>query len=104
MRKYELTFLVLCIFYVNLYNVTYFEVGVVAKFWCGDDTVALVADVYDYFFLVCTDYGSLYYLMLAHFVESLIVGLVEVFLADIDSRTVFKLVPVEIGQRLYVLC
>ena len=84
------------VFNVNLYLVADFQVGIVAEFAGGDDTVALVTDVYDYFFLVYGNHCSLDNLMLADFVESLVVSLVKLFLADVYVRAVFKLVPVEI--------
>ncbi len=102
--EHELTFLVLGVLYVHLYGVAHLDVGVVAELRSGDDAVALVADVHDHFLLVGADDSALDHLMLGHFVERLVVGFVKLFLADFDSRAVFKLIPVEVGQRLHVLC
>ena len=51
-RQDKLTLAVLLVFYVNLHLVAHLQVGIVAEFACGDDTVALVADVDDNFLLV----------------------------------------------------
>ena len=78
MRKNQLTFLVFLIFYVNFYDVANLQVGVVAKLACGDNTVALVTNVDNNFLLVKRDYLTVNNLMLAHFVEGFIIGLLEV--------------------------
>ena len=77
-RKNQLTFLVFLIFYVNFYDVANLQVGVVAKFAGGDNTVALVTNVDNDFFLVKRDYFTVNNLMLAHFVEGFVIGLLEV--------------------------
>ena len=46
------------------FNWDEFEVWVVTELRSRDDAVALVADVYDYLFLVDRDYGTLNNLML----------------------------------------
>ena len=46
-REDELSLAVFLVFYVNLHLVAHLEVGVIAEFASLDDTVALVADVYD---------------------------------------------------------
>ena len=104
MRKDQLTLLVLLVLYVNLYLVTYLEVWVVAEFACRDDTIALIADVYDNLFLVARDYGSLGHLMLADLVEGFVVSFVKLFFADVCSRAIFKLFPIEVVQWLDVFC
>mgnify|MGYP007040841350 FL=1 len=52
MRKNELTALVLLVLNINLYLVTSLELWVVTEFRSRDDTIALVADVNNYFLLV----------------------------------------------------
>ena len=104
MRKYQLAFLVLSGLHIDLYYVALFQVGVVAELCSGDDTVALVANVDYHFFFVNRDDFTLYNLVVGHLVQSLVVGLVKLFLADVGHGAIFKLVPVEILQRLNVLC
>ena len=70
----------------------------------GDDAVALVANVNDYFLLVNRDDFTLNHLMIGYLVQGLIVGLVKLFFADVGHGAIFKLVPVEVLQRLNVLC
>ena len=94
--KNELTFLVLCVLYVNLYDVAGLQVGVVAEFACGDDTIALVADVYDNLFLVNRDHLAVNDLVLANLVEGFVVRLVKFFLADVCHCAIFELIPVEV--------
>ena len=101
--KNQLTFLVFLIFYVNLYDIANLQVGVVAEFAGGDDTVALVTNVDNDFFLVKRDYFAINNLMLAHFVEGLVIGLLEVFFVCSAKTAIFILVPVEIVQGLYAL-
>ena len=69
-RKDQLTLLVFLIFYIYLYNITNLEVWVVAEFRCCDDTIALVTDVNNYFFLVERNNCTVNYLMLRHLVKS----------------------------------
>lgn len=59
MREYQLTLCVLLVLYVNLNLVAYFEVWVVTELRSWNDTIALVADVYDNLFLINRDYGTL---------------------------------------------
>ena len=94
--QYELAFLVLSVLNVNLNNVTGFQLGVVTELASGDDTIALVADVYNYLFLVNADNGTIDNLMLADLVKGLVISLVELFLADVCSRAILKLIPVEV--------
>ena len=96
MRKNQLTFLVLCVLYIDLYNVTGLQLGVVAEFAGGDDTVALVADVDDYLFLVDADNLTVNNLMLADLVKGFVVRLVKLFLADVSARAILELFPVEV--------
>ena len=103
-RKQQLALLVFLVLYVNLYLVAYLQVGIVAELACRDDTIALVADVYDYFFLVARNNGTLSHLMLADLVESLVVSSVKLFLADVDRCAIFKLFPIEVVQWLDVFC
>ena len=94
--QYELAFLVLSVLNVNLNNVTGFQLGVVTELAGGDDTVALVADVYDYFLLVNADNSTINNLVLADLVKGLVISLVELFLADVYCRAILKLIPVEV--------
>ncbi len=102
-RKNELSLLVLLILYVDFNLVAYLQFGIVAELRCGDDTIALIADVDDYFLLVDGDNFSLYDLMLRHLVEGFVVGLCQVLLVDFYVSTILKLFPIEVCQRLYVL-
>ena len=95
-REYELTFLVLSVLYINLNNVSGFQVRIVTEFRSGDDTVALVADVNDYLFLVYADNLTVNDLMFANLVEGFVVRLVKLFFADISCQTILKLFPIEI--------
>ena len=102
-RKYQLTLLVLLVFHIDFHLVANLQVGVVTELGSGDDTIALVADVDDYFLLVDGDDGTFYYLVLLNLVEGLIVGLLKILLAHVGAAAVLKLVPVEVGQWLHVL-
>ena len=96
MRQHELTLLVLSVLYIHLNGVACLQVGVVTELGSGDDTVALVADVYYNLFLVHADDGSVNNLMLAYFVQRLIIRLVKLFLADVCHCAILKLIPVEV--------
>ena len=95
-RQNQLTLLVLCVLNINLYHVAGLQVGIVAEFRSGDDTIALVADVDDYFFFVDADYLTVNDLMLADLVEGFVVSLVKLFLADIGRHAILVLFPVEV--------
>ena len=103
-RKNQLTLLVLSTFYVNLYLVTDLQIRIVAEFRSGDDTIALVANVDNNFLLVNRDNRTFNYLMVCYLVQGFIVSLVELFLANTCGRAILELVPVEIVERLNVLC
>jgi len=81
------------------------EVGVVAKFAGGDDTVALGADVDDGFAVVDGDDGALDDFLLGEGVEALLVGfaLLGGFLLFDFTGFFFDGVPVELCQRLHIL-
>ena len=102
-REYQLTLSVLLVLYVNLYLVAYLEVWVVTELRSWDDTVALVADVYDNLFLINRDYCTLYYLVLSYLVQCFVIGLLEVLFADACVCTLLKLFPIEVVEWLYVL-
>ena len=104
MRKNQLTLLVLSTLYVNLYLVTDLQIRIVAEFRSGDDTIALVANVDNNFLLVNRDNRTFNYLMVCYLVQGFIVSLVELFLANTCGRAILELVPVEIVERLNVLC
>ena len=95
-RENELTLLVLSVLNINLYGVTGLQLGVVAEFRSGDDTVALVADVDDYLFLVDADHLTVNNLMLADLVKGFVVRLVKLFFADVSGRAILVLFPVEV--------
>ena len=103
-RKQQLTLAVLSALHVDLHHVALFQVGVVAEFSGGDDTIALVANVDNNFFLVNADDLAIHNLMVGHLVQGFVVGLVKLFLAYIGHGAFFKLVPVKVLQRLNVLC
>ena len=96
MREHQLTLLVLGILYVNLYNVTCLQVGIVTELRSGDDTIALVAEVNNDFILVDADDGSINNLVLAYFVQRLIIRFVKLFLADVGHGAILELIPVEV--------
>ena len=75
----ELAFFVLLVFDEHLYYVADFEVGVVAEFIHGDDTVALVADVHNGFTLVESDDGAFNHFVVFYGVEAFVVGAGEFF-------------------------
>jgi len=52
MREYELTTLVFLVLYIHLYLIARLEIWVVTEFRSRDNTIALVADVNNYFLLV----------------------------------------------------
>lgn len=54
-----------------------FQVGIVAEFASGDNTVAFVADINDYFFLVNANNLTVNNLMLADLVKGFVVRLVK---------------------------
>ena len=102
-RKLQLTVLVLLALNIDLYLVADLEIGVVAELRCGNDTIALVADVDNDFLLVDGDNGTLNHLVLLDLVQGLVVGLGQFAFAIASLGTALKLVPVEVVQRLYVL-
>lgn len=81
-RQNELTALVFLILYVNVYFVAYLQVGIVAELRSGDDTIALVTNVDHYLFLINRDNGTLDYLVLLNLVQRVIVGFLEILLAN----------------------
>ena len=101
--EHELTLGILLVLYVNLNLVTNLQLGIVTELGSGDDTVALVTDVYNHFLLVGSDNGTFYYLMLAYLVECFVIRLLEVVFADVSACAILKLVPIEVVQWLYVL-
>ena len=102
-RKLQLTVLVLLALDIDLYLIADLEIGVVAELRCGNDTIALVADVDNDFLLVDGDNGTLNHLVLLNLVQGLVVGLGQFAFAIASLGTALKLVPVEVVQRLYVL-
>ena len=82
-RKYQLTLLVLLVLDIDFHLVANLQVGVVAELRSGDDTIALVADVDYHLFLIDGDDSTLDHLVLLDLVESLVVGLLEVLLANV---------------------
>ena len=94
-----MTLLVFEAFHVNFYSVTDFEIGVVAEFAYGDDTIALRTDAHHNFTLGDVSNFTFSNFVLVNVVESLVVGSNESFLSFASYATVFKCVPVEIGQR-----
>ena len=80
-RENELTLLVLLVLNIDFHLVANLQVGIVAELRGGDDAIALVTDVDNNLFLVDRDNGTLYNLMLLNLVESLVVSLLQVFLA-----------------------
>ena len=104
MREDQLTLLVLSALYVNLYLVTDLQIRIVAELRSGDDTIALVADVDNNFLLVNRDHCTFYYLMVGYLAQGFVISLVEFFLADTSTCSILELIPVEIVERLNVLC
>ncbi len=97
MREDELTLFVLLVFDENLNYIANLDVGIVAEFIDGDDTVAFVADVNHRFALVEGDDGTFDYLFVFNGVKRLIVGLGEFFAALATVVfAVFVGVPIEI--------
>ena len=103
-RKYQLTFLVFLVFHINLNLVANLEVGIVTELACCDDTITLVTDVDNHFFLVNRDYFSLNHLTLVHLVQGFVVGLVEFFFAHICVAAILIAFPIEVCQWLNVFC
>ena len=103
-REDQLTLLVFSALYVNLYQVADLQVGIVAELRSGDNTVALVADVDNNFLLVNRDDLTFNYLVVGYFVKGFVVRLVKFFLANTSGRTILELIPIEIVERLNVLC
>ena len=42
--------------------------------------------------------------MVGHFVQGFVVRFVKLFAADTSGRAILELVPIEVVERLYVLC
>ena len=103
-RKDQLTLLVLCALNIHLHLVTDLQVGIVAELRSRDDTVALVADVDHHFLLVDGDDSSFHHLVVGHFVQGFVVRFVKFLTADTSGRAILKLFPIEVVERLYVLC
>ena len=97
MRENQLTLLVLLALNVDLYLVARLQIRVITELCCRNDTIALVADVDDYLFLVDGDNCSLDNLVLLNLLQSLVVGLLLVFFAGFNFTAILELVPVEIG-------
>ena len=84
-REQQLTFAVFLILNVHFDHVANLQVGVVAELAGGNNTVALVADVYDDFFFVNADNSTIDNLMFADFVQRFVVGLCQLFTAGTYS-------------------
>ena len=82
-RKNQLAFLVFLVFYVNLNLVTDLQIWIVTEFRSRNDTIALVTDVNNHFFLVERDNSTLYNLMLLNLVQGFVISLFKVLLADV---------------------
>ena len=82
-RKNQLAFLVFLVFYVNLNLVTDLQIWIVTEFRSRNDTIALVTDVNNHFFLVERDNSTLYNLVLLNLVQGFVISLFKVLLADV---------------------
>ena len=80
MRKNELTALVLLVLNINLYLVTSLELWVVTEFRSRDDTIALVADVNNYFLLATEITVPSTTLVLLDLVKSFVISLSKIVL------------------------
>ena len=106
-RKNQLTLLVLLIFDVNLNRVTYLQFGIVTEFAGGDDTIALVADVYHYLALVDSDYGSVYHIVVVYFVQRAGIGLfLSLAARACVAVTTCISFPIEVfqGSNIFEIC
>ena len=83
-RKHQLTFLVLSGFNINFHLVADFQIGVVAEFRGGNDSVALVTNVHDYFLLVDVGHSAINDLVVGHLVEGFVVSVLKLFAACAD--------------------
>ena len=99
-RQDKLALLVFLIFDEHFHNVAHLDVGIVAEFVHGDDTVGLVADVNHSLTFVQGDDGTFDYVLVFDGVERFIVGLGKL-LARLLALViaVFVGIPVEIGDR-----
>ena len=104
MRKNQLSFFVLLAFNVNFYLVAHLEFRIVAEFTDRDDTIALVANVYNYFALVDSDDSTFNDVVFVDATKSLVISLLEFFFAlSAFSDSVFECIPVKVRQRCNVL-
>ena len=95
----ELTLLVFLVLDEDFHNVADLDVGVVAEFVHGDDTVALITDVNHGLALVEGDDGTFDYLFVLDGVERFVVGLGEFLTALVAlGVAVFVGFPVEISD------
>ena len=69
------------VFYIDLDNVACFQIRVVTEFRSWDNTVALVANVYDYLFLVNRNNFSVNDLMIGNLVKCFVVSILKFFSA-----------------------
>ena len=72
-REHELTSAILGRINVNLYFITFFQVGIVAELRCWDYALALVANVYDNLTLVDSGYSTFDYFVSIDAAEGLVV-------------------------------
>ena len=80
-REKQLAFFVFLVLYIDFNDVACLQVRIVTELRCGDDTVALVADVYDYLFLVNRNDFSVYDLMIGNLVKCFVVSFLKFFFA-----------------------
>ena len=101
--EHELATLVFLIFNVYLYSIAYLQVRIVTEFVYGDDTVALVADVYNYFALTNWDYCTFYNFVFVYTTEGCVVSFLSFFVAlSRFYSTVLECVPVKVRKRCNV--
>src|SRR5690606_8434492 len=76
-RYIELPVLVFQVFYVDMYYVTYFKLGIVSLFIGTYNTFSLIFDIYNYFFLGNVNYRTFHRLALLYCIKRVVIKFVK---------------------------
>ena len=99
-RQNQLSFFIFLILDINLYFISYFQIGIVAEFAHRNDTVRFVTDVYDHFTFVQCDYRTFDYFFVFYRIQRLVISIYQFIMALITIHfAFFKGIPVKIFYR-----
>ena len=103
-REDQLAFLVLLVLNVHFHRVAHLEVGVVAEFTCGNDSIALEADVHYHFALVHCDNRTIDHVVVVDFVQGAGVGFLLSLTAHLSVAVTLGIAfPIEVFNGCNVL-